>query len=208
MIKALFLISQPIAAWDRVVQSGRSVMSVVLFYLLPMMLVVAAAEGFGLVEWGKRQAAIGLVRKFSASEAAVYELVQSLLMLMTIAACAYFLKMLGHTDRRSVTYRQTFTAVIYGLSPLFLLRLLDAVPLINPWTIWGVGIAFSISILYHGIPRVMDPDPTDAFGLYFISSVGLVAATGLERFITVWYLEGRMRSLDNIVAGLLRHVPF
>jgi hypothetical protein len=36
----------------------------------------------------------------------------------------------------------------------------------------------------------------------------LVATTGLERFITVWYLEGRMRPLDDIVARLLRHLPF
>ena len=124
---------------------------------------------------------------------------------MTIAVCAHFLKMLGKTDRRSVTYRQTFTVVIYGLSPLFLLRLLDAVPLINPWTIWAVGITLSLAIVYHGIPRVMVPEPTDAIGLYLISSLVLVAATGLERFITVWYLEGRMRSLDKIVAGLLSH---
>lgn len=208
MIKALFLIFEPDAAWDRVVQSGRSLKSVLFFYLLPMMLVVAAAEGFGLVEWGERNAAIGLVRKFSASEAVVYELMQSLLMLMAIVACAHFLKMLGKTERRGVTYLQTFTVVIYGLSPLFLLRLLDAVPAINPWIIWGVGIALSISILYHGIPRVMEPEPTEAFGLYFISSLVLVATTGLERFITVWYLEGRMRPLDDIVARLLRHLPF
>ena len=128
MIKALFLISEPGVAWDRVVQSGRSLVWVLFFYLLPMMLVVAAAEGLGLMEWGKRQAAIGLIRKFNPGEAVVYELMQSLLMLMTIAVCAHFLKMLAKTDRRSVTYRQTFTLVIYGLSPLFLLRLLDAVP--------------------------------------------------------------------------------
>ena len=48
----------------------------------------------------------------------------------------------------------------------------------------------------------------NAFGLYFISSLVLVATTGLERFITAWYLAGRMRSLDEIVAGLLRHLPF
>ena len=60
MIKALFLISKPGVAWDRVVQSGRSLVWVLFFYLLPMMLVVAAAEGLGLMEWGKRQAAIGL----------------------------------------------------------------------------------------------------------------------------------------------------
>jgi hypothetical protein len=195
-------------AWDRVAQSGRSLMSMLLFYLLPMMLVVAAAEGFGLMEWGKRQANIGLVRKFSAGEAMIYELAQSLLMLLAIAACAHFIKMLGKTDLKRVTYRQTFTVVIYGLSPLFLLRLLDAVPAINPWIIWSIGIVFSISILYHGIPRVMDPDPTHAFGLYFISSLVLVATTGLERFITVWYLEGRMRPIDDIVAGLLHHLPF
>jgi uncharacterized membrane protein YecN with MAPEG domain len=207
VIKALFFISNPNAAWDRVVQSGRSLMWVLFFYLLPMLMVVAAAEGFGLMKWGKRNAVIGLVRKFSMGEAAAYELGQTLLTLLMIVACAYFLKMLGKTERRQVAYQQTFTVVVYGLSPLFLLRLLDVVP-VNPWVIWSIGIMFSISTLYHGLPRIMEPEPTNAFGLFFMSALVLVTTTGLERFITVWYLEGRMRSLDDIVAGLLSHLPF
>ena len=50
MIKALFLIFQTGAAWDRVVKAQRNLGSLLVLYLFPMMLLVAVVDGFGLVE--------------------------------------------------------------------------------------------------------------------------------------------------------------
>ena len=36
----------------------------------------------------------------------------------------------------------------------------------------------SIKILYHGVPRIMLPDPPDAFGLYLMSALLLTMVTG------------------------------
>jgi len=95
--------------------------------------------------------------------------------------------------------------VIYGLSPLFLFRLLDAAPGISPWITWFIGVVLCTEVLYQGVPRVMEPDPPNAFGLYFMSSLMLVAITGLERFLTAWFLSGRMRPVNDIIDSLLRH---
>jgi hypothetical protein len=53
----------------------------------------------------------------------------------------------------------------------------------------------------------MEPDPPNAFGLYFMSSLVLVATTGLERFVTAWFLQGRMRPIKDIVDEILGHLP-
>ncbi|MDE3069078.1 MAG: DUF1282 family protein, partial [Verrucomicrobiota bacterium] len=162
MIKALFLIFEPGVAWERVAQARRSMGFILAWYLLRMMLVVALVEGFGLVKWGKLQTGTGRVAVFTRGEAAIFEVLQMGLMFLTIVVCAHLIKSLGDTFRGQHNYTQTFTVVVYGLSPLFLFRLLDALPHVNPWLTWGLGMMVSIMILYHGIPLVMQPDPPHA----------------------------------------------
>jgi hypothetical protein len=209
MIRALFLIFQTGAAWDRVVKAQRNLGPLLVLYLFPMMLLVAVAEGFRLVEWGEPQAGIfHRVQKFTAGEAVIFEAVHSLLTLLAIVVCGVLIKILGETFHGRFTYKQTFTLVIYGLSPMFLLRLLDAVPVIIPWVTWGIGIVLSIAVLHQGVWYVMQPALPNAFALYLMSSLLLAATTGLERFVTAWYLSGRIPSAENFVSHLAAHLPF
>jgi hypothetical protein len=209
MIKALFLIFQTGAAWERVVKGRRNLGPLLVLYLFPMMLLVAVVEGSGLMEWGEPQAGIfHHIQKFTAGQVVIYETAQSLLALLVIVVCAVLIKILGETFHGRYTFNQTFTLVIYGLSPMFLLRLLDAVPAVNPWATWGIGIALSIAVLHQGVWYVMQPAPPNAFALYFMSSLLLAAATGLERFITAWYLAGRIPSAENFISHLAEHLPF
>ena len=209
MIKALLLIFQTSAAWERVVNARRNLVSLLVLYLLPMMLLVAAAEGYRLVEWGELQAGIGhRAHKFTAGQVVIYETAQSLLTLLVIVVCGVLIKILAENFHGRYTYKQSFTMVIYGLSPMFLLRLLDAVPTIIPWVAWGIGIVLSIKILHQGVWFVMQPAPPNAFALYFMSSLLLVAGTGLVRFVTAWYLAGHIQSAENLVSHLAAHLPF
>jgi hypothetical protein len=209
MIRALFLIFQTGAAWERVVKARRNLGPLLALYLFPMMLLVAVVEGFGLVEWGEPQAGIfHRIHKFTAGQAMIYETAQSLLTLLVIVVCGVLIKILAENFHGRYTYKQSFTLVIYGLSPMFLLRLLDAAPTIIPWATWGIGIALSIKVLHQGIWFVMQPAPPNAFALYFMSSLLLAAGTGLERFVTAWYLAGRIPSAENFVSHLAAHLPF
>ena len=208
MIKALFLIFEPMVAWDRVVQARRSLGFILGLYLLPMMLLVAAAEGFGLVKWGKQQFTSDFIKRFTVGEAVIYEAGQTLLMFAVMFAGAHLIKMLGDTFRGRNSYTQAFTVVAYGLSPMFLLRLLDAFQSVNPWLTWIIGIMLVFKILYHGVPMVMLPDPPHAFGLYFMSWLLLTLVTGLERFMTAWYLSGHFVPLENFVSQLATKLPF
>ncbi|MBU6409868.1 MAG: hypothetical protein KGR98_05715, partial [Verrucomicrobia bacterium] len=56
MLKALLLILDPADSWEGVALSRRGLGLTLLLYLAPMMLIVAAAEGCGLAEWGHAQA--------------------------------------------------------------------------------------------------------------------------------------------------------
>jgi len=202
MIKALFLIFEPVAAWERVLQARRNFGFLFGFYLLPMVLTLAALEGFSLMEWGRRQHDSGGVKIFSAEEMMAYEIAQSLLTLAMVFICAQIVKALCNASYLRHNFTQGFTVAACGLSPLFLLRLLDLFPAINPWLTWGVGILLCVTTIYHGLPRVMQPDPSQAFGLYIMCSVLFIMVTGLERFVTVWFLAGRIPFAENILSHL------
>ena len=172
MIKALLLIFEPVAAWNRIALARRSLFFMVFLYLLPMMLIVAVAEAFGLVEWGREQHLLGGVHLFPIREAVVLECTEMALMGLAIVVCAYLIKSFGETFHLRNTYQQAFTVVIYGLSPLFLFRLLDVTPAVNPWIVWIIGILFSVRTLYMGVPRVMESGPAARLGPFFHERAG------------------------------------
>ncbi|HUZ05852.1 MAG TPA: YIP1 family protein, partial [Candidatus Paceibacterota bacterium] len=194
--------------WERVAQSRRSFGFLFTLYLLPMVLTLAVLEGFSLMEWGRRQRDSGGVKIFHANEMVIYEIAQSLLTLAMVFICAQIVKSLCNTSYLRHNFTQGFTVAACGLSPLFLLRLLDVFPAVNPWLTWGVGILLCVTTLYHGLPRVIQPDPSQAFGLFLMCSVLFIMVTGLERFVTVWYLAGRIPGADNILSHITQHMPF
>lgn len=208
MIKALLLIFEPISTWEGIFRARRSMAFVVVAFLLPLLLLTTAGEAYGLVHWGKWQGEFGHLKKFSAAEAVVVGGAQILLSLVIIFVGANLIKSVGETFHGRHTYPQAFTTVAYGLSPLFVLRLLDAFSGISPWVSWAIGIILSIAVLYYGVPRMMEPDPAHAFGLFFMSALLLVLVTGMVRFVTAAYLQGRFSKLQAVVSELAARLPF
>jgi hypothetical protein len=100
------------------------------------------------------------------------------------------IKIISQTFRNDGGFRPAFTMVAYAVSPLLLLRLLDALPRMNPWVSWGIGIALTIWVLYQAVPCVLRPDPPQAFGIYIGSIIVMVLSTGVVRLLTGWYLLG------------------
>lgn len=211
MIKALLLILYPAGTWDSIVLTKRSWPMILLGYLLPLWLVAFVAEGYGLVHWGKPRGVISQIKTFSNSEALIFEILQLFLMLIVVVVGARLIKALGETFHGRNTFAQAFTATAYGLSPFFTMRILDMFQGISSWAYWltwGIGILLCVATLYHGIPRVLLPDPPHAFGLYLTSGVLLTMVSGLARFITFSYLEGKFGKLDVFIAKLVAHLPF
>jgi hypothetical protein len=208
MIKALWLILKPTSAWEWIVRAQRGVLFISLGYLLPMLVLSSMGEGYGLSHWGKLQGPISHPKIFAVGEAVVFEALQLLLSLLVVFVGANLVKAVGETFHGRHTYLQAFTVVAYGLSPVFLLRLLDMAPAISPWIGWAAGILLCFTVLYHGVPRVMDPDPPQAFGLYVTTSFLLLLISGLARFLTASYLQGKFTKLEPILSGLGAKLPF
>ena len=208
MIKALLLIFEPSGTWEGILRARRNIVFILVAFLLPLLLLTTAAEGYGLVNWGKWQGEVGRLKKFPVAEAVVVETAQFLLSLLVVFAGAHMLKSVGETFRGRHTYTQAFTTVAYSLSPLFLLRLLDLFSGISPWVSWSIGILLSIAVLYHGVPRVMEPDPAHGFGLFFMGALLLLLITGLIRFVTAAYLQGKFPKLQVMVSDAAARLPF
>ena len=208
MIKALLLIFEPFATWERIWRARRGVAFVLFLYLLPTLVLISAAEGYGLHHWGWARE-LGPRRSYTRGEVIIFEVAQFLLLVGIVLIGARLIKSVGETFHGRHTFTQCFTLVAYGLSPLFLLHLLNAVKDISPWITWAIGIILSIAVLYQGVPRMMEPDPPHAFGLYLMSSLLLLFITGLARFVTAWYLQGKFLTVDAFVTSLAErlHLP-
>ena len=192
MFKALFLIFEPSVAWDRIAQARRSIAFVFCLYLLPMVFLATATEGWGLHRWGKWQPRFQKFKEFSLHDIIGFEVIQMLLALVVILLGALILLRISETFQSRRKYLDAFTTIAYGYSPLFLTRLFDAGPMVSPWATWAIGIMLTVWILYQGIPRVMQPDPTHAFGLYLSAMIVVVLTSGLARLVTGLYLLGEV----------------
>jgi hypothetical protein len=211
MLKAILLILEPAATWDKILLGRRGMAFILLVHLIPLLLITSFCEGYGLVRWGKPRGQlqeVARLKTFTRGEAVVFETTQFVLTLVVVFVGANMVKSIGETFHGRHTYTQAFGVVAYGLSPLFLLRLLDTFPGVPPWVPWAIGIALCTVALYHGVPRLMEPDPTHAFGLFLMSSLVLLLITGILRFLTWWYLAGRIPALDPIISNLGARLPF
>jgi uncharacterized membrane protein YidH (DUF202 family) len=192
MFKPFFLIFEPAATWEKIAQARHSFVYLLTAHLLPLILLGSVVEGWGVARWGKWQPTFDRIRKFSWSEAITFEVIYSLLLVGVVLVCALLLLKVSQTFFGRNNYREAFTTIAYSFSPLLLLRLLDAAPMMSPWVSWMIGILLTVWILYQGIPRVMQPDPTHAFGLYLSTIIVTVLVSGLVRVLTGLYLLGNV----------------
>jgi hypothetical protein len=208
MIDAVLLVFDSEGTWERIVRAHRGLVAILVRFLLPLLIVTCAIEGYGLMHWGKHQGAMLRPRIFSAGEAVVFESGQLLTSLVLVFIGAGVLKSMGGTFHARNTYQQAFTVVAYALSPFFLVRFLDAFTPISPWVSWGIGIFLALAALYHGVPKVMQPDPPQAFGLYLTTAMLIFFMTGVMGFIASSYLQGKFTKLDTLISELGQRLPF
>ncbi|MBI3850579.1 MAG: YIP1 family protein [Verrucomicrobia bacterium] len=193
MIKVLLLIFDPIATWERIDKAQRGVVFLFFLYLLPLLSITLAGEAYGILQWGKEQGMLHQLTKVPEAVLVFYEVGQLVLSLIVVFVGARLIQTIGESFHGRTTYTQAFTVVAYALGPLFLVRLLDAIPAMNAWVTWGIGMTLTFAVFYHGLPRILKPDPAHALGLYFLGILVLVVITGLARFVATLLLQQKMR---------------
>lgn len=159
-------------------------------YLLPLMFLSIAGESMGLLKFGMWEGDFAPRLVKPSQELLIrYQTVQTILDLFIVFGGAWLLKVLGESFHRKHSYSECFAALGYSLGPFFLVRLLDAFPGINTWIPYAFGILLTVSALYKGIPRVMKPDPSNALGLYLMSSLLIIGITAPAHFFAAAVLE-------------------
>lgn len=195
MIRAILLIFDPAATWERIAQAQRGVYFVLLVYLLPLLAITLGVEAFGLVRLGEARRMLSdapAVRVPIPTHVALQYAGAGLgLYLAAILLGARVAQKLGNSFHSAHSYRQAFATVAYGLGPYFLCRMLDGLPPLNTWLCFAGGVALSIPAFYHGVPQVMKPDPARAFGLFISIFVLCVMLIGIVHFLTVTILHGQ-----------------
>ena len=114
MIEALLLIFKPVPAWERIAVAQRKWAPVLLWYLLPLLLLGCAAEGWGLARWGKPRGAMAHVTPLSIPHAVAFEIAQLIASLTVVWIGAKLIKALGDTFHGRHSFDQTFTVTATG----------------------------------------------------------------------------------------------
>lgn len=206
MIKVFFLIFEPNVAWEKIAHARRGFLFITTVHLLPLILAGTALETWGLIRSGKWQPQFQNYKLFLPQDIYSFEIVQFLLFFAMVFVIALVVYKISQTFQDRSTYLQAFTVVAYGLSPLFLFHFLDFSAAIHPVVPWLLGLGFVVWILYQGIPRVLQPDPTHAFGVYLSTVIVVVLTTALARLLTGMYLLGYMDFQHSWLARKITHL--
>lgn len=192
MIKVFFLIFEPSVAWEKIAQARRGFLYITTVHLMPLILLSTALEAWGLHRHGKWQPKFQWYKDFLPQEILNFEIIQFVFLVAMVFVSALLIYKISQTFQDRLTFLQAFTTTAYGFSPLFLLHFLDASAAIHPAVPWLIGVGMIMWILYQGIPRVMKPDPTHAFGVYISAMIVVILTSGLARLVTAMYLLGYM----------------
>jgi hypothetical protein len=206
MIKVFFLIFEPGPAWDKIARMRRGFAYIAFIQVLPLILLGTAAEAWGLRTFGKWQPQYSMHRNFSPTEVFNYESIQFMLLVAMVLVSAMLVFKISQTFQGQLTFLQVFTTVAYGYSPMFLFHVLDFAASMHPAVTWAIGLILTIWVLYQGIPRVMRPDPTHAFGVYLSSIFVVILVSGLARLMTAMYLLGYMDFEHSWLSRKLAHL--
>jgi hypothetical protein len=195
MLRALNLIFSPEAEWQKTALKPPNFLTVLFMSLLPLMVIALTLEGWSLIKYG--EVFRGLApRAVSLERAVKYEAFYGLASLLVMLFGARLLKNVGRTFNLEASYGVCFALMGYGYFPILLVRLLDALPQINTWICWAVGVVFAFRILYHGVALWLKPEQTKGFGLLLLSFIYIVVMSGLVHFAAIQVLQGRF--LKNI----------
>ncbi len=203
MIKALLLIFRPVQTWGGIDAAKRSIAFVLCLHVLPLLLITSVAEGYGLMTWGKQhKGETSQIKTYELGQVVVVEVVQSVALLGMIFLGAFAAKSFAETFHNRSKFREAFTAVAYGVSPLLLMRLGDLFPTLNVWVPWAVGVVLMVSVLYLGLPCLLRPDPPHAFGLYVMTSLTLVVVNAIMRLFIYFFHKGNFPKIEQMINSL------
>lgn len=199
ILKDIFVVLRPTSTWNCLVARQKGVAFVFLFYFLPMLLLLAVVEGFGLILLGRAQQAEGMHNRFAFPNVVAYEIGSILLDVSAVYVAARLIKSLANAYHARNNLSQSLLVMLYAIGPMYLVQLLNGFPDMFWWLTWLAGMLLTIGALYNGLPRILEPDPPSAMGLFVGSAVIVILLTLGKRLLTGFYLSGYFKPFEQIV---------
>lgn len=195
MLRALALLFSPLDGWTRLAAQQPGVLAVLLLNTLPLMAVGLGGEYYGITHWGLAKTG------FTGARAAVshpeflaqYMVFQAAGLLGATLLGALMLHWLAASFNLRTTYKASLAAIALSLGPYFLSRALDGLPSLPSWGCYGVGILLAISLLYHGVGSMLQPEATKGFGLLICATMTVTVLTAVVHLLALAVLEGKLR---------------
>jgi hypothetical protein len=168
-----------------------------------MLLFSGVIEAVGLFHYGQGQIARGLtMERYAVGRLVAFELVQAAGFLVVIFIAAACLKSFGNACHNRNRLSQGLLVMSHAVGPLLLLQAFNAIPGMSVWITWIPGIIMVLISLYHGVPRILRPDPPSAMGLFVATSAAVFLLSLLWRLLTYWYFTGDFKSMDRLIGSL------
>jgi len=190
MVRALLLILDADESWTKIAKNKRGFLFILTLHLLPLLVVTLGVESFAMVKLGEGRSIADRVLRVSPSSALEFWITSVVLNLVMILSATKILQRIALSFRDKTTYLECFTVVAYSLGPLYLAHLLDALPALNTWVCFGIGMALSVAAVFNGVPAIMKPDAAKGFGVCLIAAVLLILMAGLVHFMAIQILHG------------------
>ena len=191
MFKAFQLLFVPGRAWTTVVEANRGIASMVIISLFPLLILTAAAEGYAINHWGLNILSGNKNVTLSLSRVLHFEAVQFGVSWVMVIAGAVLIRWLSESFHFYPRFLRCFTVAAFGLSPVFLARLLNCIPAMNIWFSFSLGIVGLFYVLYQGIGIVLEPEQTKGFGLYLLTSIVFAFLSTMAHMINLMVLGGK-----------------
>jgi hypothetical protein len=206
MLRVFFLLFEPAESWLKIAQARRGYAFILALHLLPFIAAVTAAEGWGLMHWGRWQPRMEKIHVFPDAQIVWhFEILQAAFFLLVVLVSSLLLFIASETFHGKKSFLSAFTVMAYGISPLLLSQFLNLIPALNLFVGWGIGITLTVWVMYSGVPRVMQSLPVHAFGVYLSAAAIVVLLSGLARAFTAMFLTGQINFNHSPVTRSLGH---
>lgn len=203
VFKDFFFVIRPATTWNRLAAARHGVGFTFAYYLLPMLLLTAMAEGGGLILLGRQQAAEGMHNRFTLPMVCVYEAGSLLLLLGFVVLAAIFIRSFANACHARNHLSESLLLMLHCVGPLLLIQWFNGFPHIYHWLTWLTGAALALVALYHGLPKIMKPDVPSAMGLFVASAITMLLLMLCWRILTGFYLAGDLKPVEMFFSSLV-----
>lgn len=198
MIRFFKLLTRPAPNWEDLFENPPSAWKVFLIFFMPLLILSMAIESAG---WYFLQINASFLnsapQSISVFEDQIirWQAIQLGLTFALLLGLPVILKLVADSFGVKLPYSHAFLFTLYSISPLIMVRIPDALPWINTWVCWSVGLLVAFRFLYHGAPYLLQRKLAGAFGFFMVTGLVFSALLAIAHVTLQVLIAREMREL-------------